>query len=192
MQVPVKITYKNLEPVYKESIEGEVSTLARKIEKFFPAIVSCRVAVELPHRRHQEGNLFRATITLNVPRKQIVASREHPFRQMHENIYVAVRHAFDDAARQLEEYSLKLSREVKAHDLLPHGVVTKIFRREGYGFIESFGGREIYFHKNSVIDGFGKLKKGAEVRFEEEEGEKGPQASTVKILRKAHVHHKRH
>ncbi len=191
MQAPLKISYKNLQPVYKESIEGEVNTLAQKIERFFPAIVSCRVVVEMPHKRHQEGNLFRATITLNVPRKQIVVSREHPFRQINENIYVAVRHAFDDAARQLEEYSLKLAREVKAHDLLPHGVVTKVFRKEGYGFIESFGGREVYFHKNSVLDGFEKLRKGTEVRFEEEEGEKGPQASTVKILRKARVHHRR-
>ena len=191
MQVPLKVTYKNLQPQYKESIEGEVNTLAEKIEKFFPAIVSCRVVVEIPHKRHQDGNLFRATITLNVPRKQIVASREHPFRQVNENIYVAVRQAFDDAASQLEEYSLKLAREVKAHDLLPHGVVTKIFRNEGYGFIESFGGREIYFHQNSVLDGFGKLKKGNEVRFEEEEGEKGPQASSVKILRKARIYHRR-
>ncbi|MGE5300347.1 MAG: HPF/RaiA family ribosome-associated protein, partial [Acidobacteriota bacterium] len=134
MQVPLKVTYKNLQPQYKESIEGEVNTLAEKIEKFFPAIVSCRVVVEMPHKRHQDGNLFRATITLNVPRKQIVASREHPLHQANENIYVAVRHAFDDAARQLEEYSFKLAREVKAHDLLPHGVVTKIFRNEGYGF----------------------------------------------------------
>ena len=56
------------------------------------------------------------------------------------------------------------------------------FRTQGYGFLETPGGREIYFHKNSVLDGgFGRLKIGTAVRFAEEEGEKGPQASTVRL-----------
>jgi cold shock CspA family protein/ribosome-associated translation inhibitor RaiA len=192
MQVPIKVVYRNLLPQYKEGIEAEVRLLAEKLEKFHPAIISCRIVVEMPHKRHQEGNLFRATITLNVPNKQIVVSREHPFNQIHENIYVAVRDAFHDAIRQLGEYNLIQSRDVKAHNLHPHGVISKLFMENGYGFIASSEGREIYFHKNSVLDGFKKLKIGAEVRFEEEEGEKGPQASTVKILRKIPTPHRRH
>jgi cold shock CspA family protein/ribosome-associated translation inhibitor RaiA len=191
MQTPLKVTYRNLLPQDKESVGTEVHALAGKLEKFYPSIIGCRVVVEMPHKRHQDGNLFRATVTLNVPRKQIVVSREHPLLQVRENIYVAVRRAFDDAIRQLEEYSLIQSREVKVHDLLPHGVVARLFRKDGYGFIESFGGREIYFHKNSVLDGFEKLRKGTSVRFEEEEGEKGPQASTVKIVRKTATRHRR-
>ncbi len=192
MQVPVKVVYRNLLPQYKEGIEGEVRLLSGKLDKFHPGIVSCRIVVEMPHKRHRDGNLFRAAITLNVPDKQIVVSREHPVSQIHENIYVAVRHAFDDAIRQLEEYDLIKSRDVKDHDLMPHGIVSKLFTEKGYGFIESSDGREIYFHKNSVLDGFTKLKKGAAVRFEEEEGEKGPQASSVKILRKTPAYHRRH
>jgi cold shock CspA family protein len=46
-------------------------------------------------------------------------------------------------------------------------------------------GREIYFHRNSVLDGgFARLAAGARVTFAEEAGEKGPQASTVKLLGK--------
>jgi cold shock CspA family protein len=192
MQVPIKVVYRSLLPQYKEGVEGEVQLLAGKLDKFHPGIISCRIVVEMPHKRHHEGNLFRATITLNVPDKQIVVSREHPVSQIHENIYVAVRHAFDDAIRQLEEYDLIKSRNVKDHDLNPHGVVSKLFSELGYGFIESSDGREIYFHKNSALDGFKKLKIGAAVRFEEEEGEKGPQASTVKVIRKARTYHRRH
>lgn len=192
MQVPIKVVYRGLLPQYKEGIEGEVRLLAGKLDKFHPGIISCRIVVEMPHKRHHDGNLFRATITLNVPDKQIVVSREHPVSQINENIYVAVRYAFDGAIRQLEEYDLIKSRDVKGHDLHPHGTVSKLFAEAGYGFIESPEGREIYFHKNSVLDGFKKLKIGVEVRFEEEEGEKGPQASTVKILRKARTYHRRH
>ncbi|MDA8432209.1 MAG: HPF/RaiA family ribosome-associated protein [Nitrospiraceae bacterium] len=192
METPLRVTYKNLGPQYKESIEEEIGALSGKMEKFSPSILSCRVVVGMPHKRRHDGNLFRTTVTLNVPGRRIVVSRDRSLRRTYENIYVAVRHAFDDAVRQLEEYSLRQSRQVKAHDLLPRGVVTKLFREEGYGFIEGFGGREIYFHRNSVLDGFEKLREGSPVRFEEEEGEKGPQASTVKILRKTATMHRRH
>jgi len=191
MQSPLKIVFRDIAP-YEGAVEEEIRRWADKLDQYFPGIISCRVAVEQPHKHHNEGNLYKASIVLNLPDKQIVVSREHPMHHSHEDIFVSVHHAFQDAARQLEEYALMRYRDLKDHDLLPHGVVLKLHQQEGYGFIQGFGGREIYFHKNSVFDGFEKLKVGMEVRFEEEEGEKGPQASTVKILRKQHTHHRRH
>ncbi len=62
-----------------------------------------------------------------------------------------------------------------------HGHVAKFVAGEGYGFIETADGREVYFHRNSVLDdAFEHLTVGSEVRFVEEMGEKGPQASTVR------------
>jgi cold shock CspA family protein len=59
---------------------------------------------------------------------------------------------------------------------------------EGYGFIEASDGREIYFHRNSVLgDGFDDLEVGATVTFNEEQGERGPQASTVRRVRASHA-----
>ena len=109
----------------------------------------------------------------------------------HEDIYVAVHHAFQEAARQLEEYARIKHWDVKDHDELPHGIVARL-HRDGYGFIATPEGREIYFHKNSVLDGFESLAAGQEVRFDEEEGDKGPQASTVKVVRQEHLHHRKH
>jgi cold shock CspA family protein len=142
------------------------------------------------HKHHQSGNLYRATLVVNVPQKQIVVSREHPLHHSHEDIFVAVHHVFEEAGRQLKEYAMKQYGDVKDHELLPHGVIAKLFPEEGYGFIQSFGSSEIYFHRNSVLDGFENLKLGTEVRFNEEPGEKGPQASSVKIVRKEHSHHR--
>jgi cold shock CspA family protein/ribosome-associated translation inhibitor RaiA len=191
MQVPLKIVLRDVSP-YEDVIEAEVRSLADKLDKHYPRIISCRVAVEKPHKHRRSGNLYKATIVLNVPQKQIVVSREHPFHQSHKDIFVAVHHAFEEVARQLGQYALIQYGDVKDHDLLPHGVVSKIYPDEGYGFIQGFGAREIYFHRNSVLDGFENLKIGVEVRFKEEEGEKGPQASTVKIVRKEHTHHRGH
>jgi len=54
-----------------------------------------------------------------------------------------------------------------------------------FGFLQSSDGREIYFHRNSVLNiGFDRLTVGTQVGFTEEMGEKGPQASTVKRLGK--------
>jgi cold shock CspA family protein len=60
--------------------------------------------------------------------------------------------------------------------------VSKLFPEQGYGFIETRAGAEVYFHRNSVLNhAFDRLTTGTEVRFVEEEGEKGPQASTVAV-----------
>ncbi|HTO43771.1 MAG TPA: cold shock domain-containing protein, partial [Burkholderiales bacterium] len=54
---------------------------------------------------------------------------------------------------------------------------------QGFGRIETEDGRLIYFHRNSLIDGrFEDLTTGTEVRFAEEVGDLGPQASTVYVI----------
>jgi cold shock CspA family protein len=46
---------------------------------------------------------------------------------------------------------------------------------------------EIYFHRNSVLPpGFESLKIGTEVRFVQEMGECGPQASSLSIIHPRH------
>jgi cold shock CspA family protein len=63
-------------------------------------------------------------------------------------------------------------------------MVAKIFAEEGYDFIRTLDGtQELYFHRNSVLhDDFERLAVGTEVRFAPEEGEQGPQASSVQIV----------
>jgi cold shock CspA family protein len=83
--------------------------------------------------------------------------------------------------RILQDYVRKLRGEVKHHEpALADGKIERIFPYEGYGFILTDDNREIYFDANSVLDKpFENLEVGRKVRFFEERGEKGPQASTV-------------
>jgi cold shock CspA family protein len=54
-----------------------------------------------------------------------------------------------------------------------------------FGFLQSNTGKEVYFHRNSVLDGeFSELAVGSRVTFVDEIGEKGLQATTVKLLGK--------
>jgi cold shock CspA family protein len=68
----------------------------------------------------------------------------------------------------------------------PHGRVVEISKVDEYGFIET-AERRVYFSRASVLDGaFDDLTVGSPVAFVEEAGEKGPQASTVRVLGKHH------
>jgi cold shock CspA family protein len=75
--------------------------------------------------------------------------------------------------------------QTKMHEEAPIGTVVKLEPIDGFGMLKTVDGREIYFHRNSVLnDAFSKLQIGTRVMFAEEIGDKGPQASTVKLLGK--------
>ena len=183
MQVPLQITFRGFPP--SEAIEKRVREEAEKLERFYDRIISCRVVLESPHQHHHKGNLFHTAIYLTVPGGDLEVTREPPAKQEHEDVYVSVRDAFREATRLLEEHGRKRKNRVKRHDEAPHGRVASLFA--DHGFIRTSDERDVYFHKNALVAGdFGKLTVGVEVRFAEELGEKGPQASTVTPVSKRH------
>ena len=100
----------------------------------------------------------------------------------HEDVYVAIRDAFNAAGRKLQDYARRRRGKTKTHEATPLARVAKIFPIDDYGFLQTPDGREIYFHKNSVLQpGFDRLEVGTEVYYAEELGEKGPQATTVRV-----------
>jgi ribosome-associated translation inhibitor RaiA len=113
MQVPLQITFRDIPP--SEAVEAKIRERADALEKFFPNIVGCRVVVESTVRTHHKGKLYYLLVELTVPGKQIVSKRHPDDHHAHEDIYVAVRDAFDEARRQLEDYSHRLKGMVKKH-----------------------------------------------------------------------------
>lgn len=181
MQQPIQITFRHMEP--SPAIEAAVREKAAKLDAFFDRITGCRVVIEAPHRRHHQGKLYHVRIDLTVPGEELVVRRDPPEHREHEDPYVAVRDAFDAMKRQLQDYVRRVRGSVKVHEPQPEGRVVRLFPDEGYGFLESRDGREIYFHANSVIGrGFEALSVGDRVRFVETRGVEGPQASTVELL----------
>jgi cold shock CspA family protein/ribosome-associated translation inhibitor RaiA len=178
MQRPLQISFRGLKA--SESIESSVREHAERLEQF-GTIMSCRVIVEAQHRRHRKGRIYHVRIDLTVPGREIVVSRDPAEHHAHEDVYVAIRDAFDATRRQLEDYVREIRQDVKHHEPAHQtGSVRAIFSEGRYGFITSEDGREIYFHENSVLDGgFGILSVGSRVRFVEEAGNEGPQASSV-------------
>ena len=74
---------------------------------------------------------------------------------------------------------------MKHHEGPSIGTVLRIDPSGEFGFLETSDGQEVYFHRNSVLaDGFSRLTVGSRVTFAEEPGDKGAQATTVKLLGK--------
>lgn len=185
MQIPVEVSFR--EVPHWEQAEEEVRLRAAELERFFEKITSCRVLVEAPHLRRQKGQLYRVRIDLTVPGREIVVKRDPPEHHQHEDLYLAIRDAFRAARRQLQDYVRERRGQTKVHDVPPHGRVSKLFPDEGYGFVETPDGREIYFHERAVLHGgFGELEVGMDVRFVEVKGEKGPQASSLRAVGRHH------
>jgi cold shock CspA family protein len=187
MQVPLDITFENSEP--SEAIRSDVEKHAKRLEKFHDRITSCNVAVIAPQTRHRKGGLFKIDIRIAMPEhKDILVTKTHDDAPEHEHVAVAIKDAFDAAQRQIEDAVREMRGQVKPHQSEDHGAVSKFVAGDDYGFIETSDGREVYFHRNSVLDNaFDRLTVGSEVRFAEEIGQKGPQASTVRLVGKHHL-----
>ncbi len=186
MKLPLEIVFRNLEP--SPAIEAKVRERAEKLESFHPAIMSCRVVIEAGHKHHHKGNLYRVRVDVTVPGTELVANREPHQNHAHEDVYVAMRDAFNAMRRQLEEYARRRRGHVKTHEIPPHGHIVELLPEQDFGRIETDDGRLVYFHRNSVLDSdFAQLAVGDEVRFAEEMGERGPQASSVHVEGKHHV-----
>jgi cold shock CspA family protein len=185
MQLPLQVSFRHMDP--SEAIEAIVRERADELDTFAGDIMSCRVVVEPAGKHHEHGNLYEVRIDLTLPGEEIAVTREPGKHTEYKDIQVAVRDAFDAARRKLEDYVRRRRQDVKTHEVPAHGRVSQLFPREGYGYIETPDGREVYFHRHSVLhEGFDGLEVGTEVSFVEEEGHKGPQASTVKLVGRHH------
>jgi len=198
MTTPV-ITFHNLD--HSDALEADIRERIDKLSRYYRPIMGCRVLVEFAQRHHERGNRYHVRIDLTVPGDEIVvahdaslhatgkdvaaeetAQRAEPHPEW-KHAAVAVREAFDIARRQLQDYARRQRGSVKTAARQPRGRVTRLFPIDEYGYIEAEDGHEVYFQKSSVLkNAFGRIAVGSAVSFVEESGDKGPQASTVKVL----------
>jgi len=199
MKLPIQISFHNLP--HDDRIEAMIRKEAAKLDSFYERIMRCQVVVDIPHRHRVWGNPYNIRIDITVPGEEIVVNREpslHSAQQdvnaeqwsksvegriAHKYAAVAIRDAFGTARRLLQDFARRRRGEVKSHSPEARARVIRLVHDEPYGFLLTPDGREIYFHKSSVLNrGFNRLKVGTEVSFVEEQGEKGPQASTVRLI----------
>ena len=180
MQTELQLRWHNVDP--SEAVADHVREEVARLERLSDRITGCAVTLEAPsgHHRHS-GAKYRVRVELTVPRGRIVVGRDPPKTWRHADLYLAVKGAFREAQRQLADHVRRLDARVKAHAPPAVATVARLMPSDGYGFLRTADGREIYFNERSVFrPGFPHLRVGSAVRFVEEAGDDGPQASTVR------------
>jgi ribosomal subunit interface protein len=183
MEQPLELMFHNVEP--SEFVERNIRERVDKLERLYQRITSCHIHVEAPHKRHQKGNQYVVRLEVRVPGTELVVNNAPGDVNAHEDIYVAIRDAFNAMERQLKKHKAKLGGDVKPGSGDLQGQIKEIDHERAFGQIIATDGRLIYFHANSVIDGsFAALKMGdpVELVVQSDESTIGPQASTVRPI----------
>lgn len=206
MRVPPEVSVKGF--VMTHDIDTLLTNKIAGLEKVCNYITGIRVAIEKDQGRHQMGNPYRIRLDIRVPpNHEIVVSRQtvlHNDTRMpaepetdlamiykrqsrlrkDEPLPTAIRYTFDSARRRLKKLVELQRKQIKTHPQNQvMGFIEKIFRDGDYGFIRSLQGQQVYFHKNSIIHiDWDRLEVGTGIRYVEENGDKGLQASSLEIV----------
>jgi ribosomal subunit interface protein len=179
--LPVQITIRDIPSSL--ALETTIRKRAEKLHRFYGRISSCRIMVDLPQKHKHQGKLYNVKIDITVPGKEFVTTRK-----VDQDVYVAIRDAFNAIARQLEEHSRKQHGRVKTHIDVMHGHVVRLMPREGYGFIKGVDSNEYYFSLTNVSHpGLKPLLVGDAVQFIAETFSDGRHAQH--IIKERHNNH---
>jgi cold shock CspA family protein/ribosome-associated translation inhibitor RaiA len=165
-------------------VDDYIAERARRLDRFAAGITSCRVTLAQEQASQHKGNRYSVLIELHVPpHKELTVRKQKNIVDLSQQLPALINLAFGAVERQLKKTAELRRHEQKQHDGQPHGMIERLYD-EGYGFIRAVDDdRQFYFHRNSVLHGdFERLAIGTEVRFSPEEGDEGPQASSVQLL----------
>jgi ribosomal subunit interface protein len=175
MKLQAHVQFLGMEP--SSALEVNAREHAHKLESFASDIMACRVAIELEQKHKLQGRPYTVRIDLTLPGHELAVNRVQ-----NEDVYVALRDAFDKMKRQLEDVVRKRRGEEKQHAVPLHGEVLRIDSEGRFGFIGTPDGDEYYFnHDNMVSTPFEHIEVGSAVQFIPEAGGEGLQAKRVSV-----------
>ncbi len=112
MQMALQITVRGME--HSEALDQHIRGRVQRLDQIYPKLMGCRVVAELGDRHKHQGKHFAVRVDLTAPGKEIVVNRRHA-----EDVYVALRDAFNAAKRRLEDYAHIQRGDVKSHSAAP-------------------------------------------------------------------------
>lgn len=175
----LKIEAKNLDlrQSWQDKIEEERNKLIRH---YAGLVLHLRVTIEATPSHKEGGHEVRLVAT--VPNDTVVVKRGG------ESVRPLLVEAFDVLGLQLKEIVKKKQNHKAAkvqggpNDGRITGIVRKIFPEDAYGFIVTEDKLDVYFHANALRDvDMNDIAEGDEVFFAMGEGDKGPQATWVRV-----------
>ena len=95
-----QVLFRNIE--HSDSVQEAVLKRVGKLERFSDSIHSMRVILESPHNNHHKGKVYHVGVEALIPNHDIVVSHDQHDKHEHEDIYVAIRDAFNAVERRLK------------------------------------------------------------------------------------------
>lgn len=108
-----KVVFRGIES--SPSVEQVVHKRLEKLQRYSDEIQSLRVTVESPHNNHHKGKVFHVGVEAQIPNHDIVVNHDQHDKHSHEDIYVAIRDAFDAMERRIKDVYQK-NRRFKRDD----------------------------------------------------------------------------
>jgi ribosome-associated translation inhibitor RaiA len=102
MQNPVEIVLRGIPQ--SGALERYIGEQARKLDLVCDRLLSCHVVAEALHRQKQQAPRFAVRLNITLPGTEVVVNREHG-----EDVYMAVRDAFEAADLQLKDHMRRQS-----------------------------------------------------------------------------------
>ncbi len=188
MHIPLEISFHGLSR--SDALEELIHRDVNKLERVCDNLISCRIGVEQYQKGRTTANSFRIRIEMRTPPgHSLVVTHITGSKEQADDLPTAISNAFRSAQRRLKQLVAKRNGEKKSHPQQEtEALIVKLFPNEGYGFLRSLEGEEIYFHRNSILnDDFDHLTTGTGVIFTPEIGDNGLQATSVRIVNKPGV-----
>jgi cold shock CspA family protein len=175
----LQVEGRNLEirKAWQEKIEEEKV----RLDRHHPGLIHhLRVSIEETSGHKAGGHEVRMVAT--VPNETVIVKRKG------ETVRPLLVEAFDTLGLQLKELQRKRQQNNKGTDTAAAGpamgTIKSLFPYESYGFLMTLDGQEVYFHENALKDAtMAQLAEGDGVRFGMGEGDKGPTAAWVRLVK---------
>lgn len=101
MTTPIEVHFHGLDR--SEAVEERVREKVARLEKHFPRLSYCRVAIDAPHRHAHKVRAYHVKLELGVPNSEpLVVANEAAYNPEHEDVNAALRDVFDIAKRRLD------------------------------------------------------------------------------------------
>jgi ribosomal subunit interface protein len=89
------------------AIADAVQKRINKLERFCDQIITGRVVLDSPHNNHHKGKVYSVGLEIHTPFKEVRVNQEQHDNHAHEDLYIAIRDAFNAAERQLKAIDKK-------------------------------------------------------------------------------------
>lgn len=100
-----QIVFHNIDQ--SDALTESVNKRVEKLRRYNGDIIGGRVVLDSPHNNHHKGKVYSVTLELHTPNKEVVVTQEQHDNHAHEDLYVAIRDAFNAAERQLKSVDKK-------------------------------------------------------------------------------------